>query len=531
MKLGIYCRVSSSQQKSDGESLETQEYLGIDFCKLNSFKYEVFKEAKSGVLNRRKELDKLFSKLRSKELDGIWIKDYDRFNRGEEKLKIELAEVLIETKCSLYERDSKRDILKVYSDMIGYESKMFTSKLQRLSILNNSADGILRNLNSKVLGQTKFGYKKRKGIVSVNEEEKDILVDIYKVFNHANVKDFKSFKIRMNKKHGLSFSDLQYKRYLTYKGYCGEIEQKYTHPISKEVHFGKVNVPILIEEELFNITQLKVKDFENRRKGRVKNEYLLRGKVFCLDCNAKMYKIGSQSKKNNLNHFYYKCSNSLDKKNYVDSRSSSKWDELNSKCNSYKLNSINFSLIDECVWEFLFDFLLDSKTIELEYKKKYEGEVERKNRYKGKLKYYEGELEKLDKNEVDLFFKNSNDEINDRIFQNTLSQINTKRKKIENDISMLGEMKNDFNKNTLIIDYLKLMEEDIRSDYELVRFEDKKRILDKYISKVFVKRNIDLNYSLNISFKFDFLLEDLENFGNKNYNLQNKDLYIKVLNL
>ena len=31
MKLGIYCRVSSSQQKSDGESLETQEDLGVKF--------------------------------------------------------------------------------------------------------------------------------------------------------------------------------------------------------------------------------------------------------------------------------------------------------------------------------------------------------------------------------------------------------------------------------------------------------------------------------------------------------------------
>ena len=76
MKLGIYCRVSSSQQKSDGESLETQEDLGVKFCIDNSFKYQVFKEAKSGVINRRKELDILFSKLRSKELDGIWIKDW-----------------------------------------------------------------------------------------------------------------------------------------------------------------------------------------------------------------------------------------------------------------------------------------------------------------------------------------------------------------------------------------------------------------------------------------------------------------------
>ena len=42
---------------------------------------------------------------------------------------------------------------------------------------------------------------------------------------------------------------------------------------------------------------------------------------------------------------------------------------------------------------------------------------------------------------------------------------------------------------------------------------------------------MDLNYSIKISFKFDFMIEDLENFDSKKYTLKNKDLYIKVLNL
>ena len=44
MKIGIYTRVSTEEQKKTGISLRDQELRGIEFCIKNGYEYEVFSD-------------------------------------------------------------------------------------------------------------------------------------------------------------------------------------------------------------------------------------------------------------------------------------------------------------------------------------------------------------------------------------------------------------------------------------------------------------------------------------------------------
>jgi site-specific DNA recombinase len=86
MKIGIYCRVSTEEQKLKGVSLDDQRKRGIEFCMNNGHEYEIFDDGGySGELSiqDRPALNSLFEKIYLEEIEGIYIVDFDRFSRDE----------------------------------------------------------------------------------------------------------------------------------------------------------------------------------------------------------------------------------------------------------------------------------------------------------------------------------------------------------------------------------------------------------------------------------------------------------------
>jgi hypothetical protein len=65
-------------------------------------------------------------------------------------------------------------------------------------------------------------------------------------------------------------------------------------------------------------------------------------------------------------------------------------------CKSISENRINIEKLEELVWYSLFDFLSRSEEVKKEYRIRYEKNLEGKERFEGKLRYYEIELKKLD---------------------------------------------------------------------------------------------------------------------------------------
>ena len=73
-----------------------------------------------------------------------------------------------------------------------------------------------------------------------------------------------------------------------------------------------------------------------------------------------------------------------------------------------------------------------------------------------------------------------------------------------NEIRLNREKYNEENKEE-VFDYLSLMKDDLEKDKKITSFKDKKRIIDKYVSKVKVKRLGEDEYLLN----FDYVIINL----------------------
>ena len=85
MKLGIYIRVSTEEQKLNGHSIDNQKQRGIDYCEFHKFDYSIYSDAGySGQLSIDKlpQLSNLNNDLRRGHIDGIYVYKYDRLKKN-----------------------------------------------------------------------------------------------------------------------------------------------------------------------------------------------------------------------------------------------------------------------------------------------------------------------------------------------------------------------------------------------------------------------------------------------------------------
>jgi len=82
MKVAVYIRVSSEEQ-TKGESLNTQEKMGIEFAKAQGFEYQVFRDEglSGGEITRRGGYNDLLKVVKSKQVDMLWVFSTSRLNR------------------------------------------------------------------------------------------------------------------------------------------------------------------------------------------------------------------------------------------------------------------------------------------------------------------------------------------------------------------------------------------------------------------------------------------------------------------
>tara|TARA_B110000037_G_C17098324_1_gene496920 strand:- start:43 stop:1641 length:1599 start_codon:yes stop_codon:yes gene_type:complete len=528
MKIGIYCRVSSKSQE-DNYSLDYQYDNGKKYCIDNGYEYELFSESESGVNKDRKELGKVFNRIRSGDLDGIMFFNWDRFNRGDEETKIKFLRLVVETKCKIVVDNRERDIIESFPDLMEFEFGMFQGKMNRYSILKNTSNGILKCLeNGKVRGMRKLGYNKKNGILTINEDEKPIVEDIFKFFLHKKCNTKRYLIDKVNSKHNTNYSMVNIKRFLVYKGYTGIHTQKYTHPISKVTHTFETKIPEIIDEKTFNQVQDKLKKIEGMRLGRDKKgfDYLMKGLVFCNDCGSKMYKYGTNSKnKNGIPYYYYSCSSKTYKPHYW---SDERWKEVGDKCLSYRRNTINFSLIDEVVWEFLFDFLRDSKSVQDSYKKQYENGMVLKSKFSGKKKYYEKQIKEVDEKKGDILEKvYYNNEMSKEEKDILFKRLDEKKLSYIKRLNEIQIDSIDYDNKEIIKDFQSFINKDLDRKYNMKSFKDRRNLILQYINRIEVKRKNDMEYLFEVDFKFIFDSNNTSKFMNYVKSIHNRNFYIK----
>lgn len=180
MVIGVYVRVSSSQQIVEGESLDTQIDNGRRFCVKSGFEYEIYNEgSRSGGDKNRDTYNKLISDLRDGVLDGIWVFSTSRLNRE----SVESGLLIRECK----ELNKKFFVDNKEYDLDNDESRLMLSMISGFDEYFRSVNTFQSVQNKKrrlregrwINGTILFGYKKNEnGGLEINKIEMEVIESI-----------------------------------------------------------------------------------------------------------------------------------------------------------------------------------------------------------------------------------------------------------------------------------------------------------------------------------------------------------------
>ena len=527
-RLGIYCRVSSKKQM-DNTSLDNQRLKGIDYCIQNGFKYEVFNDVISGSKINRDGLDLLFQKVYDKEISGIILYRWDRLQRQNRDLLTEFEKLVRDTNCKIIVDNVERDIIGSLSDRMEYEISNTFSTVERMRLKLRVGEGIERMMErgNTLFGNCKFGYRnegKKSSLHTVIDEEKGIIVkEIFRVFNLDSVTNFDLCRQKINEKFNKEYKLKFLIHTLTYDGYKGETTQNWGK-INPKTY--KVNIPQLINEELWDKTQIKIGVIRSRRKGRDKDYHLLKGKIYCESCNDRLYKYGSIPKDSKYLQSWYRCKWNI-KPQYEKNRI--EW-ENGKKCKDYKGNYINRFLLEIVVWDMLLKTLKNSKLIRKKYEDKYKNDLKLKDSNIHSKKYYQ----KLITKDEDKKFKLYDDYLDKKIKKKDYDLYNVRYdKSIESHLERINDIENkieSFNKlNNKDFEKIEdLMSSDLDIMFDVKNIKDKRKLIDRYIEKIYLKRLDDNNYYLKFELTLKEKMEQIH-FNNtyiKNGKIYHNDSYI-----
>ena len=106
---------------------------------------------------------------------------------------------------------------------------------------------------------------------------------------------------KFNSTHNLLWKISNIKKLLNWDGYKGYTTQKWDNKRYP------IKIPQLISEEDWDKTQLKVKSFERKRKGRDILPHILKGLINCGDCGGRLYKKGKKQPNSDYYQQWYQC--------------------------------------------------------------------------------------------------------------------------------------------------------------------------------------------------------------------------------
>jgi len=179
--------------------------MGIEFCERKGFKYEVFNDVISGTKIVRIELGKLVEKLYNKELEGIWLYNWDRLQR-EKRVMIYFEDIFEDTKCKLFVDNIERDIINNESDRMDYEFRGVMNNLELRNIRRRMSVGLKNKLSKDevFLGVVPVGYKKVNGKLVVDRIEGKLIEDCFKMYLFKGADNYRD----LIRKLKLKYNDL-----------------------------------------------------------------------------------------------------------------------------------------------------------------------------------------------------------------------------------------------------------------------------------------------------------------------------------
>jgi site-specific DNA recombinase len=297
-KAAIYCRVSTEDQEREGTSLQTQLEACLQYCQDKGYQVIYrFSEAFSGLSLDRPKLNELRELVRNEQIDVVVVYCLDRLSRDPTHGVILTQE--LDKHCialdAVTEDVDNTELGKLISYIRGYASKVEAEKLKERTLRGKKASvaegKIPHGGFARLYG---YDYDKTNKKRTVNETEAYWVKQIFEwLVSEGLSTNAITYRLRaLNAPTKLSqywnrSSVIEILKNPAYTGrtyaftfYQGTNSRK---PKDEwlEIHDA---TPAIISEELFEAAQIQLKLNYERAKRNTRQQYLLRGHVFCRQC-------------------------------------------------------------------------------------------------------------------------------------------------------------------------------------------------------------------------------------------------------
>ena len=305
-----YTRVSTTEQKTIGNSLKSQKTKIRKFCDLNGIKIlKEFEEDWSAKDFERPEYKKLkkYALKNKKNINFLICVDWDRFSRNQKLSAVEqlyFTSLSIELNCIDAWRDfsDPASILINAIDMaLPQVDNEYRSKKIRDGIRQANKEG--RYVSKQPLGFIKGKDEFNKPLMKPCEKLSPLINELFLEFSDGIVSQNQILKMEKYKALKLSKSNLS--RILKNVLYAGKLKLFQDGKEAKII--DALHKPI-ISFELFQKTQMELeKRSRYKQKPKKYNDKLpLRGYLKCSKCGSNLTGSGSTSKTGNK-YYYYHC--------------------------------------------------------------------------------------------------------------------------------------------------------------------------------------------------------------------------------
>ena len=155
------------------------------------------------------------------------------------------------------------------------------------------------------------------------------------------------------------------------------------------------------------------------------------------------------------------------------------------------------------VWDGLFEILKKSKIIREKYEKKFNKQKQLKDSNKHSKQYYENKVESVNSKKFRLYDDYLSEKIRKKDYDLYTKKYDEEIVGYEKRISELDSKINIFkSEDKLDFNYVEdMMKKDLELQYKTESFKDKRRFIDKYINKIYLKRLDNEEYLLNFDMK------------------------------
>ena len=291
--------------------------------------------------------------------------------------------------------------------------------------------------------------------------------------------------------------------------------------------WDNVNGKLIKNKSEFSIIK-RIKNLRSRGYSWRKISNRLKGLVHCGDCDRKMRIEGSGKIVNGKSYRYFKCS-SYKENEKLRRRQLDELDKFNCVSGS-RGNKISKDKLDSVVWKCLYKVLSNSEIIINEYKKRFAENLGSKDRFVSKLEYYKKELTKLDirKNKMinmvldGKFSEDDYEKWFDNEYEEKKIEINSKLDLVKIEVGKYGYVDK-------IENWMDLMKEDLIRDFNIERKEDKRRIVERYIEKVFVNEIGDIDNERRFEINLILRLGKKKGKIQFDYDIKEKSLNLKLI--